>query len=89
MKNYLQNLLVSKVTLKILGNNKERLIKRLKNNNIEILNLKYIDKGIIIKIYKKDYEKLLSIKTIYEVSIINYIQLSYNSTITEKKQTIK
>jgi len=78
MKNYLQNLLISKVTLKILGSNKERLIKRLKNNNIEILNLKYIDNGIIIKIYKKDYEKLLSVKTIYEVSIINYNGL-YNT----------
>lgn len=72
MKNYLQNLLISKITIKIIGNNKERLIKRLKNNNIEILYLRYIDDGLIIKIYKKDYEKLLSIKTIYEVSVIGY-----------------
>lgn len=72
MKNHVYNLLISKVNLKIIGNNKERIIKRLKNNNIEILNLKYIDNGIIVKIYKKDYEKLLGIKTIYEVEIINY-----------------
>lgn len=72
MKNYLQNLFISKVTLKIFGNNKERIIKRLKNNNIDILNLKYINSGIIVKIYKKDYEKLLSIKTIYEVEIVSY-----------------
>ena len=72
MKNYLQNILISKTTLKIIGNNKERIIKRLKTNNIEILNLKHIDNGIIIKIYKRDLEKLLSIKTIYEIEIINY-----------------
>jgi len=72
MKNHIYNLLISKVTLKVIGNNTERIIKRLKNNNIEILNLKYIDNGIVIKIYKSDYEKLLSIKTIYEVDIISY-----------------
>jgi len=72
MKNHIYNLLISKVTLKVIVNNKKRIIKRLKNNNIEILNLKYIDNGIVIKIYKSDYEKLLSIKTIYEVDIISY-----------------
>lgn len=72
MKNSLYNNLISKINIKIIGNNKERIIKRLKNNNIDILNLKIIDEGIIVKIYKKDYEKLLSIKTIYEVEVINY-----------------
>jgi len=72
MKNSIYNILKSKVILKIIGINKERIIKRLKNNNIEILNIKYIEKGIIVKIYKKDYGKLLSIKTIYELEIINY-----------------
>ena len=72
MKNYLQNILTNKVTLKIIGNNKERIIKRIKSNNIEILSLKYIDNGIIINIYKKDLEKLISIKTIYEIEVINY-----------------
>lgn len=72
MKNSIHNKLISKVTLKIIGNNKERIIKRIKNNNIEILSLKYIKDGILVKIYKKDYEKLLSIKTIYEIEIVNY-----------------
>jgi len=72
MKNYVYNKLLSKITIKIIGNNKERIIRRLKNKNIKILNLKYIDDGIIVKIYKKDYEKLLSIKTIYEIEIVNY-----------------
>ena len=77
MKNNIQNLLTSKISINILGNNIERIIRRLKNNNIEILNLKYIDGGISLKIYKKDYEKLLSIKTIYEIEIVNYSGL-YN-----------
>lgn len=72
MKNYVYNRLISKITIKIIGNNKERMIRRLKNNNIEILNLKYVENGIVVKIYKKDYEKLLSIKTIYEIEIVNY-----------------
>ena len=72
MKNNIYNKLLSKITIKIIGNNIERIIRRLRNNNIEILNLKYIDDGILIKIYKKDYEKLLSIKTIYEIEVINY-----------------
>lgn len=77
MKNSIYNFLINKITIKIKGNNTERIIRRLKKNNIEILNLKYIDEGIVVKIYKKDYEKLLSIKTIYEVDIINYSGL-YN-----------
>ena len=72
MKNNIYNKLISKINIKIIGNNRERIIKRLKNNNIQILSLKYIDEGIIIKVYKKDYEKILSIKTIYEIEIINY-----------------
>ena len=72
MKNYVYNKLISKITIKIIGNNKERIIRRLKNNNIEILSLRYINDGIIVKIYKKDYDKLLSIKTIYEIEVVNY-----------------
>lgn len=72
MKNSIYNLLENKLNVKILGNNIERFIKRLKNNNIDILNLKYINKGIIIKIYKKDYKKLLKLKTIYNIEVIDY-----------------
>lgn len=72
MKNNIYNKLISKVTIKVIGNNTERIIRRLRNNNIEILNLKYIENGILIKIYKKDYEKVLNVKTIYEIDIVNY-----------------
>ena len=72
MKNSLYNYFIDKVNLKITGINIKRFIKRLKNNNIEILYLKNIKKGIIIKIYKKDYEKVLKLKTIYEIDVIGY-----------------
>lgn len=73
MKNKVIYLLESKLKLNISGNNIERFIKRLKNNNIEILNIKYISNNEInIIIYKKDYNKVLKIKTIYEIKMIEY-----------------
>lgn len=73
MKNYIFFLLRSKLNLNIKGNNVERFIKRLKANNIEILNIENISKDEInIKIYKSDYENILNIKTIYEIEIIDY-----------------
>ena len=73
MKNNVLFLIKSKISLNIKGNNVERFIKRLKNNNIEILKIKYISNDEInIKIYKNDYEKLIKLKTIYEVEILEY-----------------
>ena len=73
MKNYILFLLKSKVNINIKGSNIEKFIKRLKNNNIEILNINYISKDEInIKIYKSDYDKVISIKTIYEINILDY-----------------
>ena len=69
MKNYILYLLKSKIIL----NNIEKFIKRLKNNKIEILNISYVNKNEInIKIYKKDYDSILKLKTIYEINIIDY-----------------
>lgn len=73
MKNYLFFIIKSKVNINVKGNNIERFIKRLKNNNIEILNITYISRDEInVKIYKNDYEKVLDIKTIYDIKILNY-----------------
>ncbi len=73
MKNYILFLLKSKVNINIKGSNIEKFIKRLKNNNIEILNINYISKDEInVKIYKNDYDKVISIKTIYEINILDY-----------------
>lgn len=64
----------SKINVNIKGNNIERFIKRLKSNNIDIISINYISRDEInVKIYKNDYDKLLSIKTIYDISIINYM----------------
>ena len=73
MKNYILYLSKSKIILNIKGNNIEKFIKRLKNNKIEILNISYVNKNEInIKIYKKDYDSILKLKTIYEINILDY-----------------
>ena len=76
MKNSVLYLLESKLNINIKGHNIERFIKRLKNNNIEILNIIYISADEInIKVYKKDYDKVIKLKTIYEIEIIDYYGL--------------
>ena len=76
MKNNVLYLMKSKLNINIKGHNIERFIKRLKNNNIEILNIKYISNSEInIKIYKDAYDKLIKLKTIYEIEIIDYYGL--------------
>ena len=76
MKNSIFFLFKSKICINVKGNNIERFIKRLKNNNIEITSIEYIsNKETNIKIYKQDYDKVISIKTIYEIEILNYYGL--------------
>ena len=66
----------SKLNINIKGHNIERFLKRLKNNNIDVLNIIYISKDEInVKIYKKDYDKVIKLKTIYEIEIIDYYGL--------------
>lgn len=72
MKNYLLYLIRSKIILKVQGKNINNFIKRLRNNNIDLLNIKYIDEYIFITIYKSDYSKVLDIKTIYDIDVISY-----------------
>lgn len=59
------------IKIKVIGKNIERFIKRLHNEKIEMLDIKYINyKEVNIKIYEKDYELIEKIKTIYEIEII-------------------
>ena len=72
MKNSLIIKFKSKVKLNIKGKNIERFIKRLRTNDIEILKLEYLKyNNVNIIIYKKDYEKLIQIKSIYDVDLID------------------
>ena len=57
----------SKIKLRISGKKIERFIKRLISNKIELLNIKYKRNEADIIIYKKDYERLLELKSIYNV----------------------
>ena len=73
MKNNVLYLMKSKLNINVKGHNIERFIKKLKTNNIEILNIKYISNDEInIKIYKYDYDNLIKLKTIYEIEIVDY-----------------
>ena len=73
MKNYLNFLISSKALVKVSGNNVNRFIKRLKNNNIDLISVSCIEDSLAyIKIYVKDLEKLIDLKTIYELEIIKY-----------------
>ena len=72
MKNYLLYLIKSKIILKVQGKNISNFIKKVRNNNIDILNIKYLNDYILITIYKSDYNKVLDIKTIYDINIIDY-----------------
>lgn len=72
MKNSLIIKFKSKFKLNIKGKNIERFIKRLRTNDIEILKLEYLKyNNVNIIIYKKDYEKLIQIKSIYDVDLID------------------
>lgn len=62
----------SKIVLKISGRNTERFIRKLASNNINLLKIKYHKRNIIeITIYKEDYEKVLKLKSIYEINIVD------------------
>lgn len=71
MKNSVFYSIKSKIIIHVKGYNLERFIHRLVNNNIELLNIKYTKYDEInITVYKKDYEKIMKIKTVYDVSIV-------------------
>ena len=68
--------LISKISLNIKGKNINRFIKKIRNKKIEILSLKYQDSNQAnIIIYKKDYEKILKIKSIYEITELDVFGL--------------
>ena len=68
--------LISKISLNIKGKNINRFIKKLRHKKIEILSLKYKDSNQAdIIIYKKDYETVLKVKSIYEITELDVFGL--------------
>ena len=68
--------LISKISLNIKGKNINRFIKKLRTKKIEILSLKYKNPNEAdIIIYKKDYETVLKIKSIYEITELDVFGL--------------
>lgn len=65
------NKIKGKVILKVEGKNLERFIRRLYQHKIDILNIKYLSsKEVVITIFERDYEKVIEIKTIYEIDTV-------------------
>ncbi len=59
----------NKVLVKVVGKNIERFIKRLVTNKIELLKIKRTKYNeCFILVYKNDYEKVIELKTIYDVT---------------------
>lgn len=59
--------------IKITGKNIDRFLRRLINHKIDLLDIKYGKKNeVIVKIYAKDYETLEQLKTIYDITILNF-----------------
>lgn len=69
MNNDLLNRFKSRIKLNIKGKNIERFIKRLISNKIEMLNIAYPSKNEVnIIVYKKDYDRIIELKSIYEIN---------------------
>ncbi len=64
------------IDIKVSGRNVERIIKKLKDKNIDIYNIKYVKYDlIIIRIKKDDFDKLDYLKSLYDIKIIDFYGL--------------
>lgn len=67
----------SYLIIRVTGKNITRLLQKCRLNSINILNVSIISyKEAVIKINKKDYDRLISVKSIYKVEIISSSGLS-------------
>lgn len=71
MKNKFLDRFRSKIKLQISGKHIERFIHKLVHNNIELLDIDYTKDHVYINIYKEDYRKVLKLKTIYEINVVD------------------
>ena len=65
-----------KYDIEIIGKDVKRFIRNLAKMHINLYNIECCDKKAIIRINKKDYLKIKSIKTIYNIRIIKYYGLA-------------
>lgn len=62
----------SKLKLEIKGKNIERFIHKLANNKIELLKIENIKRDVIhIVIYKDDFVKIMNLKSIYDINVVD------------------
>lgn len=60
------------IKIRVEGNNVNRFLKRLIANKIELLNVKLLNRNVIVlKVYHKDYERILELKSIYDIHFEN------------------
>jgi len=71
MKNKFLDRFRSKIRLQISGRHIERFIHKLVHNKIELLDIDYTKDHVYINIYKEDYRKVLKLKTIYEINVVD------------------
>ncbi|MBR1718157.1 MAG: sporulation protein YqfD [Bacilli bacterium] len=61
------------IDIKVSGRNPEKIIKKLKDKNIDIYNIKYVKYNLIIlRIKKEDYNNLDYLKVLYDIEIIEF-----------------
>lgn len=72
MNNWFINLFKNVIKINVKGKNIDRFIRKLIALKIDLLQIEYKNyKEANIKVYKKDYDRILEIKTIYEYDIID------------------
>ena len=72
MNNWLFSFFKSSIKLRVSGKNIERFIHKLVSKKIDLLEINYLNyKEVLIKVWQSDYEKILKIKTIYNIEQVN------------------
>lgn len=61
---------MSKYDIKITGKNLTSFIKNLHKMKIQLYNISYQDKSVIIRVDSEDYKRIFDIKTIYEIEVV-------------------
>lgn len=62
--------------VRIQGKDVKRFIRTLYRQGIELINISYDNNSILVKLDKENYKKVLSIKTIYDIKLINLYGLA-------------